>query len=373
MRNKLTLFFTLMPFALFAQKTDGRKAIIQGVVTGPSKGTIILSKPFAQVGDHDTIDYDHNKFYFEKEIKGNQVFNISTAEDRDDGSWQSYELMLGEGEIVNLDLNVQSIRLGTRIQGGKNQQEFAAFQRTYQDKIASHTAFMDQVRKSRRSKAEIDSINKVNWDKVNLWMLNYGTSNITPTGAYAIWYLVRRYEEWGGYVPIPALIKLNSQYTKSLPHSIYTSAISRYLDGISFNQVNTDFVDISLPDQSGSLSSVSELGKGKLVLLDFWASWCGPCRKKSKLLLPIYDQYRSKNFEIISISVDASKTNWLKAISADKINWITLLDQGNKNYVQDLYHAYTLPANLLVSPEGKILAKNIEPDQLKELLNSRLN
>lgn len=365
------VFIAIIPLTLFAQKTDAKKANIQGRVDGSSKGQLILSKPFAQAGDHDTIHYDNHRFYFEKRIKGCQVFNISTVEDRDDGSWETYEFMLEEGTTVNLDLNIQALRRASRIVGGKNQIEFAAFDRTYEGKIDSHAAFMNQVRKSGRSKAEIDNINKVNWDKVNLWMLNYGSSNITPTGAYAIWYLIRRYDEWGGYIPIPSLIKVNEQYTKSLPNSIYTSAISGYRKGISFNQVNTDFVDISLPDQSGNFSSVSELGKGKMVLLDFWASWCGPCRKQTKLLLPIYDRYHSRDFEIISISVDASERNWLKAIKDDKIKWKTLLDQGNKNFVQDLYHAYSLPSNLLISPQGKILFKNIEPDQLKNILESR--
>ncbi len=373
MKKISLLLLAIFPFTVFAQQTDSSKAIIQGTVDGSPKGTLILSKPFAAVGDYDTIPYDNHRFYFEKSIKGCQVFNLSTVEDRDDGSWVAYDFMLEAATTVNMNLNTQSMRRASRIDGGKNQLEFAEFDRTYLTKIDSHVTFMEQVRKSGRSKAELDSINKVNWDKVNLWMLNYASKNITPTGAYAIWHLIRRYDEWGGFIPVPSLIKLSDQYAKSLPNSIYTSAISRYRDGLSYNQVNSDFVDISLPDQSGSVTSVSGLGKGKLVLLDFWASWCGPCRKKSKLLLPVYDMYRSRDFEIISISVDASRESWLKAISADKIQWKTLIDQGNKNNVQDLYHAYTLPSNLLISPEGKILAKNIEADELQKILKSRFN
>lgn len=115
----------------------------------------------------------------------------------------------------------------------------------------------------------------------------------------------------------------------------------------------------------------SEEFKGKYVLLDFWASWCAPCRKEHPKLIELYNDYKSKDFEIVSISLDEDKTAWLNAILKDKITWTQVSDlRGQQNEIAVAYGVQSVPTNFLIDTQGKIIAKNLNGEQLKEKLAS---
>jgi thiol-disulfide isomerase/thioredoxin len=126
-----------------------------------------------------------------------------------------------------------------------------------------------------------------------------------------------------------------------------------------------NFTQHTSTDQSFSLSSL----RGKYVLLDFWASWCPPCRIENSELVKIYDQYSSKKFEIVSVSADNKKDAWLKAIKADGIKWTSICDlKGNRDGLVRKYNAIVLPYNLLIDPAGKIIGINLHGTELNEAL-----
>ncbi|ANI88254.1 hypothetical protein A9P82_02405 [Arachidicoccus ginsenosidimutans] len=130
----------------------------------------------------------------------------------------------------------------------------------------------------------------------------------------------------------------------------------------------------SLPDISGKKVSLSDF-RGKYVLLDFWASWCMPCRAENPNLVKIYNQYKGENFAILSVSLDGggltTKQNWLNAIKKDGLEWTQVSDlQGWKNKAAQLYKIKSVPANFLIDPKGKIIAKNLRGNELaKKLYN----
>jgi thiol-disulfide isomerase/thioredoxin len=109
--------------------------------------------------------------------------------------------------------------------------------------------------------------------------------------------------------------------------------------------------------------------KGKYVLLDFWASWCVPCRKEHPGLTDLYKIYQSKNFEIISISLDDNQESWLQAILKDEMTWTNLSDlKGQQNEIAIIYGIQAIPANFLINPNGIIIAKNITAEELSAQL-----
>jgi thiol-disulfide isomerase/thioredoxin len=109
--------------------------------------------------------------------------------------------------------------------------------------------------------------------------------------------------------------------------------------------------------------------KGKYVLIDFWASWCVPCRKEHPTFLKIYENYKTKNFEIVSVSIDEDKTAWINASKMDNINWTNLLDaKGQANEVAVKYGVQAIPANFLINPNGVIIAKNLDGAELEKTL-----
>lgn len=129
------------------------------------------------------------------------------------------------------------------------------------------------------------------------------------------------------------------------------------------------YTDVTQPDANGKMRSLSEL-QGKYVLLDFWASWCGPCRAESPHLVKAYDKYKSKNFEIYAVSLDEDKDAWLAAVKKDGLNWIQVSDLQKRNMAAVAYGVTAIPTNYLIDPTGKIIGKNLRGEQLEQKLAS---
>jgi len=127
--------------------------------------------------------------------------------------------------------------------------------------------------------------------------------------------------------------------------------------------------DIELQNLRGELIKLSSL-KGKYVLLDFWAAYCGPCRAEHPRLLNLYNQYKEKGFEIYAVSLDEKKENWQKAVRDDKITWITVSDlKGSANSkAAMLYEVTGIPKNFLIDKTGKIIAEDLRGEELENKL-----
>jgi peroxiredoxin len=121
-------------------------------------------------------------------------------------------------------------------------------------------------------------------------------------------------------------------------------------------------------DTSGRAIKLSDF-RGKYVLLDFWASWCVPCRKENPFLLEAFNRFRDKGFIIISISMDHVKESWLKAIVQDRLNWVHLSElNGLDNKVARLYGVQPIPDNFLIDPEGRIVARKLYGKDIEKKL-----
>ena len=105
------------------------------------------------------------------------------------------------------------------------------------------------------------------------------------------------------------------------------------------------------------------------MLIDFWASWCGPCRAENPNVKKAYEKFRGKNFEILAVSLDNKKDAWLKAIADDGLPWLHVSDlKGWKNEVAVQYNVQAVPQNWLVDPNGVIIAKNMRGEELEKKL-----
>lgn len=124
--------------------------------------------------------------------------------------------------------------------------------------------------------------------------------------------------------------------------------------------------EISLPDTKGNTVTLSAL-KGKVVLIDFWASWCGPCRMANPHVVKLYEKYKAKGFEVFGVSIDSKKSAWIKAIAHDKIKYTQVNDADGWNAASAAtYGVEGIPATFLLNKEGKIIAIDLEGQQLEE-------
>ena len=128
--------------------------------------------------------------------------------------------------------------------------------------------------------------------------------------------------------------------------------------------------DFTQNDPAGKPISLSSF-KGKYVLLDFWASWCGPCRQENPNVVKAYNEYKNKNFTILSVSLDRpnGKNAWLQAIKDDGLAWNHVSDlQFWNNEAAKLYNVQSIPGNFLIDPTGKIVAKDLRGEELEQKL-----
>ena len=156
---------------------------------------------------------------------------------------------------------------------------------------------------------------------------------------------------------------------------VVDSETGKPVDVASATEPGETFIDISLPGPQGQTVSVKDyVGKNKLVLIDFWASWCGPCMAEMPYVVKTYERFHDKGLEIVGVSLDNNKANWLAAIERTGQKWPQMSDlQGWDCQGAQFYNIQSIPANVLINEHGKIVARDLRGDALFEEVESRLS
>ena len=180
-------------------------------------------------------------------------------------------------------------------------------------------------------------------------------------------------KQYAGYEINPAEIEpIYNKLDKKLRNTPSGKQFARWLAVAKKTAVGQPGMDFAQPDADGKNVSLTAF-KGKYVLVDFWASWCGPCRAENPNVLKAYSKFKDKGFDVLAISIDEKKDKWMAAVQADNLPWTHVSDlKGWNNAAAELYGIRAIPQNVLINPEGMIVAKNLRGDALERKLEEVL-
>jgi peroxiredoxin len=166
--------------------------------------------------------------------------------------------------------------------------------------------------------------------------------------------------------------QLYTSLDKEVKETKYGKVAAKYLHDAKGPAETAEAQDFEQDDVNGNKVKLSSF-RGKYVLVDFWASWCGPCRQENPNVVKAYNKFKDKNFTVLGVSLDSNKDRWLAAIKQDNLAWTQISDlKGWGNEAAQLYNINAIPANLLIDPQGRIVGKNLRGAALEAKLDQIL-
>jgi len=159
---------------------------------------------------------------------------------------------------------------------------------------------------------------------------------------------------------------------KEWPNYTVTKPFIEMVDKMKVTAIGQVSPEIEMPNPDGQMIKLSSL-RGKFVLVDFWAKWCGPCRRENPNVVKAYQKYKDKGFEVFGVSLDRNREDWLQAIQEDGLTWthVSDLKYFDSKAAND-FNISAIPFSILVDPEGKIIAKNLRGASLDKKLEEVL-
>ena len=281
-------------------------------------------------------------------------------------------IILENGAKVNMNIT-KDISYNLEMTGGKYNSHMVKLFKIYTGYEIKMAAFNNEVAKIDPASAT-EELRAETSARYNTLMQGRSTDiqnfianeDASPATYFAIKYLFNQ--------PEPKLVILGSKVmTAQLPNSSYTSNLLTLANSYGPTIEGAMAPEINLKTPVGNTLALSSL-RGKVVLIDFWASWCGPCRKENPNVKIIYDKYKDKGFEIYGVSLDNNGDQWKAAIAKDGLGWKHVSDLGGwKSSAAQLYQVHSIPQTFLLDKEGRIVKSGFRSHELETLLQDLLN
>ncbi|WP_028297084.1 TlpA disulfide reductase family protein [Olivibacter sitiensis] len=356
-------------FALFACNDHDNEFIIDGQLTNNGAIKKILLYQGENIVDSAFLN-DDNKFRFRKTSPVPQLYGLEAGD-------RHYFFVLQNGEKLTFKADLEDPKMEYSIEGSEVSSKLKGFNELNQDYLSKINAleeeFTKEIGERPDQREEIIATLRTKYDSL-----------MHARGDATVAFAKKNSDNLAGFYAISSLD--DSQYIDFEKDKIEFA--DRIKDKFGNNQAVKDYVahmaelkplsigqkapEFELLDMKGKTVKLSDF-RGKYTLIDFWASWCQPCRLENPNIVKQYQRFNSKGFDILGVSLDSKLENWKQAVAQDQLTWTHVSDLSMWNSkAAELYKVRQIPSSFLLDPEGVIVAKNLRGEALGQFLETHL-